>query len=367
MHKLLSSFIFILLITNSAIAQDTCRKITFQRAYQISITSAPYEVMQTKDSGYLITGPQTEVPVGNGDGFLLKTNKYGESQWIKAYNRTDADYVLFSSAQLSDSGYMSVVYLTESQTGLQKTDKNGNLVWQKRFGVPSGSISFEKIASTSDNAVIVIGYLTEATSYGGTLIIKLDEDGNIIWQKLVSNGGHSNYSAGVIIKEDTILVHGVLPSSYPPAPDSVYITKMALADGAIYQSKRIWHGEGSVVGNHSFIKRSDGNYVLSIVFFETSGDVDNIILGVDQNFNLIRSDKLINIVPGAPFTGSPSPDNGFVLVYGLFDLTVSYFIKFDQSHIPQFGKYYTPSYGNDPFYYFLSIKPTNDSGYVIGG
>src|SRR6185503_855612 len=160
MHKLLSSLIFILLVLNSAIAQDTCRKITFQRAYQISITSAPYEVMQTKDSGYLITGPQTEVPVGNGDGLLLKTNKYGETQWIKAYNRTEADYVIFSSTQLSDSSFMSVVYTTGVQAGLQKTDKNGNLIWQKLFSVPAGNVSFDKIVSTSDNAVVVAGYFS---------------------------------------------------------------------------------------------------------------------------------------------------------------------------------------------------------------
>src|SRR5687767_15978068 len=110
MHKFLSSVFFVLLILNSSIAQDTCSKITFQRVYQISRYSGPYEIMQTKDSGYLITGQQSDELEGNGDGLLFKANKYGEKQWVNAYNRIDdeypfidGDYPFLSSAQLTDS------------------------------------------------------------------------------------------------------------------------------------------------------------------------------------------------------------------------------------------------------------------------
>ncbi len=368
MYKPLTFFLFLFVSINSAIAQDTCRKITFQRAFQISHTSSPYEVMPTKDGGYLVSGNQTDELVGNGDGFLLKTNKYGEAQWINAYNRTGADYIIYSSAQLSDSGYMSIGAMGADATALQRTDKDGNLIWRKRFSSLNGHISFEKIAAAPGDALIVAGYFTSSSDDGGSFIIKFDEDGNILWQKLVSNGNHRSYPAGLFAKEDTILIHGVLPALYPSSTDSVYLIKMALANGQIYQSERIWLGENWVVGNHSFIKRSDDNYVLTIAFFETfTGEVNNIILGIDQNFDLIRSDKLINIEPGAPFTSSPSHDNGFVIIYGIFNLTTSYFLKFDEDFVPEFGKFYSPLYRDDVLYNLTCIKEANDSGYVIGG
>ncbi len=376
MHKFLSILFFVFLIINSATAQDTCHKITFQRVYQISRYNGPYEVMQTKDSGYLITGTQSDELVGNGDGLLFKTNKYGEKQWVNAYNRTDdeypfidGDYPFQSSAQLADSSYISVAFTGGAEAGVQKTDKNGNLVWQKKFGLETWNASFEKIISTPDNAVIITGYYSNAffPENGGTVIIKMDKDGNIIWQKSINNGV-MNYAIAPFIKEDTLLVHGVLPSSYPPAPDSIYIMKMALANGQIYQSKKIWLDGFQSIGIHSFIKLSNNNYVLTMSWYEGyTGDNTNAILSLDQNFDINQSVKLINIEPGAQTTTVPSFDNGFVLLYETYSSPISYFIKFNAALVPQFGKFYSPLYRDDAFYFLGSIKQTNDSGYVMAG
>lgn len=375
MHKFLSSF-FILLIINSATAQDTCRKITFQRVYQISRYNGAYEVMQTKDSGFLVTGTQSDELVGNGDGLLLKTNKYGEMQWVNAHNRTDdeypfidGDYPFFSSAQLADSSYLSVAHLAGVEAGLQKTDKTGSLIWQKKFGRPTWNVSFDKVVSTPDNAVIVTGYMLNSffPENGGSLILKIDEDGNIVWQKMVSNG-LTNYPISPFIKEDTILVQGVLPSSYQPAPDSAYILKMSLVDGQVYQSKKLWLDGYQSIGIQNLIKRSDDNYVLTISYNEIFSEaIHNMILSIDQNFDVIQATKLISIEAGAPSNTSPSYDNGFVMLYESYNTPISYFIKFDHALVPQFGKFYSPLYRDDAFYFLGTIKPTNDSGYVMAG
>ena len=376
MHKPLLTFCFLLLIIYSATAQDTCRKITFQRVYQISRYNGAYEIMQTKDSGYLVTGTQSDDLSGNGDGLLLKTNKYGEKQWVNAYNRTDdeypfidGDYPFSSSAQLADSSYISVAFTGGVEAGLQKTDKDGNLVWQKKFGLSTWNVDFEKIISTPDNAVIVTGYALNSffPEYGGSVILKFDEDGNILWQKMVNNG-RLNYPVASFIKEDTILINGVLPSSYSPAPDSVYIMKMSLADGQVYLSKKIWPDGFQYMGTQSFIKRSDNNYVLTTSYNEVYGGVThNMILSIDQNFEVIQATELINIEAGAHSTTAPSSDNGFVMLYESFNTTISYFIKFNAALVPQFGKFYSPLYRDDAFYYLGTIKPTNDAGYVMGG
>lgn len=369
MHKLLSSLVLFLLIVNSTNAQDTCRKITFQRAFHISHYSGPWEAIPTKDSGFLISGQQTEELVGNGDGLLLKTNKYGEMQWIKGYNRPEADYVIISSTQLPDSSYLSIVYMAADQTALQKTDKNGNLVWQKHLTALAGHVSLEKIITTPDNTVIVTGHYSESIpDIGGSLIIKFDEEGNVLWQKLISNNNHRNFPAGVFAKEDTLLINGVLPLTSEALIDTVYIMKMSLVDGTIYQSKKIWLGEFWALGQHSFIKRTSDDYVLSISFSNlNSGEISNLVLNFDQGFNLIESGKLTNIEPGVLSRITPSYDNGFVAQYDDFNLSIPYLIKFNGNLIPEFGKHFSMNYRDDPYHFISSIIQTNDSGYVISG
>src|SRR5688572_2401374 len=119
--KALYYFVFVLVIVNPAISQDTCRNITFQKAFQIS-TWSDVQVKQTNDGGYLLSGRQSDEEFGNGDGLLLKTNKYGEKQWIKVFNRTGDDYWIASTSQLPDSGYISIAQMYYGIEGLQKTD-----------------------------------------------------------------------------------------------------------------------------------------------------------------------------------------------------------------------------------------------------
>src|SRR5678810_1017104 len=119
---------------------DTCHNITFQKVFSISVYSLPNKLIQTKDGGYLISGTQTDELIGNGDGLLLKLNKYGEKQWIRGYNRTNGDFILAGAGQLPDSSFITAAnQFIDGRSILQKTDKNGSLIWQKTYSSTVGS------------------------------------------------------------------------------------------------------------------------------------------------------------------------------------------------------------------------------------
>jgi hypothetical protein len=366
MYKFLSLFLFVLVIINSTIGQDTCKNITFQKAFQISKYSAPWEVIQTKDGGYLLTGTQSDEPTGNGDGLLLKTNKYGEKQWIKGMNRTEADYLTSSSTQLPDSGYISTVQVFAGTEGLQKTDKNGNIIWQKSFNDPTRHLAFQKVLANPDGSFIVIGNVSESTFSGGNIIIKFDEGGNIIWQKIFTSVDHRNYPVDLFTKGDTLFVTGTIPSDVVYVADTAYIMKMAISDGAVYAAKKFWLQNNWIAGN-TILKRTDNKYAWSINFYDRSSEENYTVLStLDQNFNLTKSVKLSNL-PGGCIDASPSHDNSFVMIYESFIEPVSYFIKFGENLNPLFAKRYSPLYRDNTEYYLTCITATNDSGFVMGG
>src|SRR3954471_23387882 len=88
-------------------ATDSCSKITFQKIYTISTSSTPSKLLQTSDGGYIVAGYQTDETVGNGDGLILKLDKFGEKEWIKGYKRITGDYLISGICQRKDNSYIA--------------------------------------------------------------------------------------------------------------------------------------------------------------------------------------------------------------------------------------------------------------------
>jgi len=118
-------------------------------------------ILQTSDGGYIVAGYTNSFGSG-GDIWILKLNENGSVEWQKAYGRgSDMTYFI---QQTSDGGYI-VVGVTESleptvwwkDIWVLKLDENGNVEWQKTYGEYGVDIA-ESIQLTSDGGYIVAGY-----------------------------------------------------------------------------------------------------------------------------------------------------------------------------------------------------------------
>lgn len=124
----------------------------------------------------------------------------GNLVWQK-YLGGSGDDVANSIYQTTDGGYVIAGYSTSNDgdvTGnhggsdcwVLKLDLNGNLVWQKSLG-STGSDSGTSIQQTTDGGYIVAGVSGsndgDVTGYHGGIadfwVLKLDAAGNIVWQK----------------------------------------------------------------------------------------------------------------------------------------------------------------------------------------
>jgi hypothetical protein len=130
-----------------------------------------YAVQQTANEGYVAIGPNN----------VLKIDSDGNVAWHKVIKELPE---LNSIQQTSDGGYIITGDHSNSDYNILviKLDSNGNPLWQKTY---YGTYSYS-IQMTSDG-----GYIVAGEKYGAyALVFKLDSSGNILWQKAYDGSSH---------------------------------------------------------------------------------------------------------------------------------------------------------------------------------
>ena len=125
-----------------------------------------YSVQQTTDDGYIIAGYICSGSAGPGDFYLVKTDASGNTEWEKTFGGSSDEYAL-SVVQTTDGGYIMAGATASYGAGnydgyLIKTDASGNTEWEKTFGGSSGD-SATSVQQTTDDGYIVAG---DTYSYG---------------------------------------------------------------------------------------------------------------------------------------------------------------------------------------------------------
>ncbi|MBI3520137.1 MAG: T9SS type A sorting domain-containing protein [Bacteroidetes bacterium] len=182
MKQLLLILCFI--ISGFAYAQPPSK---FFSTYGGSGYDVGYDVKQTLDKGYIITGSTSSFGKGNTDLYLLKLDSMGQKRFetsFGGYNNEIGKGVI----QLQDSSYVMVGYTSSFGIGgydvfLVNADKNGNLLWQKTIGGSDWDFAYG-IEQTTDGGFIISG-TTYSFGYGNAdgYIIKTDGAGNVVWSK----------------------------------------------------------------------------------------------------------------------------------------------------------------------------------------
>ena len=140
---------------------------------------------------------------------LLDPVFLGEIEWIKSFGGSGDDTAR-SIISTSDGGY-AVFGFTNSIDGdildkpmavvdywLLKLDVEGNLQWSKTYG-GSGEDKGQQVIQTSDGGYALTGYAQSADGDGSNnegfhdnWVIRLDAQGNILWERSFGFSGHDH-------------------------------------------------------------------------------------------------------------------------------------------------------------------------------
>ncbi|TPG35421.1 T9SS C-terminal target domain-containing protein, partial [Flavobacterium pectinovorum] len=229
---------------------------------------------QTRDGGYILGGSSSSSPLsvsstipdaksttttkadlynkseksrGNMDYWVVKLDKQGVIQWQKTYGGQYAD-LLKSMEQTTDNGFILAGYSNSSQSG-EKTDSSkgigdvwvikindvGEILWQNSYGA-EGDDQVSVIHQTTDGGYI-IGAISNSknplTSLGGIVgngtdywVLKLDEEGGVVWSKTYDFGKTDILTSLVENKEDHTYLIGGYAQSEIRAPREGIVGKL---------------------------------------------------------------------------------------------------------------------------------------------
>lgn len=151
-----------------------------------------YSLVVASDGGYVLAGSANSFGFGGSDGWLVKTDEFGNVEWNQTYGGTAND-VVYSLVVASDGGYaLAGAWDYEEwynlDTGeevahgsfwLIKTDEFGNMEWNRTYGESDLNVAYSLVV-TSDGGYAMAG---ETRSLGSTSadfwLVKTDETGFI--------------------------------------------------------------------------------------------------------------------------------------------------------------------------------------------
>ena len=191
---------------------DTSGNISWQKSYGYPGADYGISVIQTNDSGYLITGV-LDVTASNGEGntsrlsskhaggdyWALKLDAAGTIEWSKYYGGLLTD-TPESIVQTEDNGYIIVGGSDSMDTDISnnigsydfwvvKISASGEIVWEKSYGgdeideawsiVKSGDGNYLIAGDTRSNDVDVSNNIGAADLW----LIKISPTGELLWEK----------------------------------------------------------------------------------------------------------------------------------------------------------------------------------------
>lgn len=205
--------------------------------WQKTIGGAGYEsassIMELNDGTFLLagysksdsSGLKTEDSRGYYDYWLLRMDNQGNILWDKTYGGSEFDFlggmtvmndsliILTGKSNSPASGEKTQNPYGNYDFWVVCTDLNGTILWDKTLG--GNGIEYNCYPLTSGNYIYIFG--TSESNISGVKsensrgendvwIIKLDINGNIIWDKTIGGNSYDGVSSGYISQNGSIIL-----------------------------------------------------------------------------------------------------------------------------------------------------------------
>ena len=151
-------------------------------------------ICATTDGGYAVAGSTNSFGAGNYDFWVLKVDASGNINWQKAYGGSNSD----TATQIqptSDGGFIVIgfsnSFSASDDAWVLKLDDSGNIQWQRSYGTTGNAEPFAVI-QTSDGGYLFTGTINLSVTNGDAWLVKLTSGGNIQWQKMFGGAGNDS-------------------------------------------------------------------------------------------------------------------------------------------------------------------------------
>ncbi|OZB98889.1 hypothetical protein CJP46_07085 [Paenibacillus sp. XY044] len=193
-----------------AIKLDSAGNVLWEKIQEDDgIHSFPKNVIETDDGSFVIAGEGIVSWLAYEQGYILKLDSNGNTQWYNKYRFTGNGDYLNDLIPATDGGFIAVghagevEYESKEQDALliMKIDDEGNVVWSKPWVDPQSGWTAYSIVAAEDGGYAVLSRKS-IDNKDVTLLSKIDLSGQMQWQKTYRDGTNTeSYPCLVRTKE----------------------------------------------------------------------------------------------------------------------------------------------------------------------
>jgi len=220
---------------------DANGNLLWQKTYGGALDETAYALIQTADSGFVLTGTTKSYSGnGNSDIYLLKTTSTGDTLWTKTYPMpgtetaysvtvTNGNYYLITGKTNTDSAQQVT---TDYNAFALKVNTLGHVIFYQTYGSPTADECTYSVNEMPDLSYVLVGSRTESgITY--PLIIKTGEWGETI--DYLSSDTPSEPRNFCVVDNETIVTVGKI---FYTGNWDLYLTADALCK--VYYPRYIW-------------------------------------------------------------------------------------------------------------------------------
>ncbi len=247
-----------------------------------------YKIREMPDGGFLCVGYKVARSGFGKDVYIVRTDYDGRFMWEREYGAKDNDYgydiirardgnFLIVGSTKTSSSYDRDIYMV-------KIDVNGNLIWEKEVRAPGYDEGYSVVRDTTGDMFIAGSNKLTAFHMGDASLTKTDPNGNLLWRRIYERYLEDEARSLIMTPDGGFILAGS-SQSYGNERNDVFLL------GTDSQGNFLWNktygGDGDDSANQ-IIACTDGNYlIVGSSDSYTNGESDIYLLKVDPAGNLL--------------------------------------------------------------------------------
>lgn len=291
---------------------DVDGTLLWSQSYDEGLKEYGYDIIRTEDNGFLVVGQIFETESGKPKACLLKISEQGQRQWFKTYGEVGVHTTAESITKVVD-GYILVgtsdaEEIDNRDAVLIKVDFNGEVVWQKSFGGETAE-SGKAVVALADNTLIFAANKKEQNGLNNNIILtRVDQTGSVYWTKEIGDVGDNELVNELMLTQNNEIVFVGSANNYNKNLIGRYDSN----------GNEVWRrifGNGDANELADLVELEDGHLV-AVGYTEQGGfNVDVSLVKFDADGNMVW-DKRVGDVDGVLDTAegiATTQTGGFII------------------------------------------------------
>ncbi|MBA9084189.1 hypothetical protein FHR92_000643 [Fontibacillus solani] len=271
-------------------------------------------VTPTSDGGFVAVG-------NNGIGALaIKVDRNGVTEWERGINSYE-DVNIYDVLEISD-GSIVITGSTTDATGkptsviyITKLNESGNILWDKAY--PHYSSSYyhlygQKIVETTDGNLAITGYSASSPGYAPAYLLKINPDGEEIWYRTLWLDDNQYFNDIAASPDGGIIAVGAIDNYFDPSVNAAITVKFSENGETVWE--KIKRNDGAQRPSAFAIHPArDGGYIITGQLFQSVSST-SYIQKINESGDVLWEKNFAPVAGNDLFTQIQSVDGGYALL-----------------------------------------------------